>query len=117
MTEQLETARLTIRPMPATALAGLRDRYATEDPELSEAYAAMLAGCTAQPQQALWYTAWDIRLRATGESIGDLGFKGLPEHGRPEIGYGLLPPYHGKGYATEALCAVRDYWFGTVGAL
>lgn len=106
MTEQLETARLTIRPMPATALAGLRDRYAAEDPELSEAYAAMLAGCTAQPQQALWYTAWDIRLRATGESIGDLCFKGLPEHGRPEIGYGLLPPYHGKGYATEAVEAL-----------
>ncbi len=34
--------------------------------------------------------------------VGDLCFKGLPESGRPEIGYGLEACYWGCSYATEA---------------
>ena len=33
-----------------------------------------------------------------------------------ETGYVLGRKWGNKGYATEALCAVRDYWFDTVGA-
>ena len=33
-----------------------------------------------------------------------------------ETGYVLGRKWWNKGYATEALCAVRDYWFDTVGA-
>lgn len=34
-----------------------------------------------------------------------------------EVGFALGRKWWDKGYATEALCAVRDYWFNTVGAL
>ena len=34
-----------------------------------------------------------------------------------EVGFALGRKWWDKGYATEALCAVRDYWFDTVGAL
>jgi [ribosomal protein S5]-alanine N-acetyltransferase len=34
--------------------------------------------------------------------IGDIGFKGKPENGTIEIGYGILPAYQQQGYATEA---------------
>lgn len=33
-----------------------------------------------------------------------------------EVGYALGRKWWNKGYATEALCTVRDYWFDTVGA-
>lgn len=32
-----------------------------------------------------------------------------------EVGYAIGRKWWNQGYATEALCAVRDYWFGTVG--
>ena len=31
-----------------------------------------------------------------------------------EVGYALGRKWWNKGYATEALCTVRDYWFDTV---
>jgi ribosomal-protein-alanine N-acetyltransferase len=34
--------------------------------------------------------------------IGRLGFKGKPEHGAVEIGYGIVPAHRQQGYATEA---------------
>lgn len=33
-----------------------------------------------------------------------------------EVGYALGRKWWNKGYSTEALCTVRDYWFDTVGA-
>ena len=33
-----------------------------------------------------------------------------------EVGYALGRKWWNKGYTTEALCTVRDYWFDTVGA-
>lgn len=32
-----------------------------------------------------------------------------------EVGYAIGRKWWNQGYTTEALCAVRDYWFGTVG--
>lgn len=36
--------------------------------------------------------------------------------GMYEIGYTLGKKWWNQGYATEAVAAVRDYWFGMVGA-
>ena len=47
--------------------------------------------------------------------MGDLCFKGLPENGHPEIGYGLLPEYEHQGYATEAVRAACRWAFGQPG--
>ena len=33
-----------------------------------------------------------------------------------EVGYALGRKWWNNGYATEALCTVRDYWFDSVGA-
>jgi RimJ/RimL family protein N-acetyltransferase len=38
-----------------------------------------------------------------GRAIGGLGFKGQPDGGSVEIGYGLAPSARGHGYAAEAV--------------
>jgi RimJ/RimL family protein N-acetyltransferase len=43
---------------------------------------------------------------ADGRAIGGLGFKGQPERGCVEIGYGLAPSARGNGYAAEAVIAL-----------
>ena len=43
---------------------------------------------------------------ADGRAIGGIGFKGQPDGGCVEIGYGLAPSARGHGYAAEALVAL-----------
>jgi RimJ/RimL family protein N-acetyltransferase len=53
---------------------------------------------------------WLVRLRETGQVIGDLGPKGGPgPDGTAEIGYGLAVPYRGRGYGTEAVGALAGW--------
>jgi RimJ/RimL family protein N-acetyltransferase len=41
-----------------------------------------------------------------GQAIGGIGFKGQPDGGCVEIGYGLAPSARGHGYAAEAVIAL-----------
>jgi RimJ/RimL family protein N-acetyltransferase len=43
---------------------------------------------------------------ADGLAIGGIGFKGQPQDGCVEIGYGLAPSARGSGYAAEAVVAL-----------
>jgi RimJ/RimL family protein N-acetyltransferase len=43
---------------------------------------------------------------ADGQAIGGIGFKGQPEEGCVEIGYGVVPSARGHGYAAEAITAL-----------
>ena len=43
---------------------------------------------------------------ADGRAIGGIGFKGQPDGGCVEIGYGLAPSARGHGYAAEAVIAL-----------
>ena len=47
-----------------------------------------------------------ITRTADGKAIGGIGFKGRPDDGRVEVGYGLVPSARGHGYAAEALVAL-----------
>jgi len=63
-----------------------------------------------------WYTWYVVRL-ARRALIGQAGFKGRPDsRGSVEIGYSLLPPFHGAGYGTELVHALAAWAFrhGTV---
>ena len=44
-----------------------------------------------------------ITRSSDGNAIGGIGFKGRPDGGCIEIGYGLSPSARGHGYASEAL--------------
>ncbi len=79
--------------------------------------------------QSADYYNWGIRRRADGALMGTIGFV-LGEEQSPEAwrapgldfsagvwepGYCLGRAFWGQGYATEALAAVRDFWFDEVG--
>ena len=98
---QLITERLFLIPLQPDGMRALLAR--TTDPELIQPYTDMLNLSLAHPEQWVWYTAWGLYQNDSGDWVGDLCFKGLPENGQPEIGYGLLPEYEHQGYATEAV--------------
>ena len=102
----LQTKRLTLAPMPPEAVRALIKRVRISDPELAQAYTEMLDGALAHPESALWYLPWSFSLRDGGVMIGDACFKGLPESGAPEVGYGLEAAYWNRGYATEGVAAL-----------
>ncbi len=60
---------------------------------------------------------WAVVLKETGKCIGECGISvqdidGKKQH---EIGYRLARPLWGKGYATEAAMACREYGFNVKG--
>lgn len=55
---------------------------------------------------------WAITLKGDDKMIGVIGhYRIKPEHYRAEVGYMILPEYHGKGITTEAVQCVVDYGF------
>lgn len=55
---------------------------------------------------------WAITLKGDCKLIGVIGhYRIKPEHFRAEIGYMLLPEYHGKGIISEAIKEVVNYGF------
>lgn len=59
---------------------------------------------------------WAITLKGNPKLIGIIGhYRIKPEHFRAEIGYVLLPEYHGKGIITEAIKCAVDYGFNAMG--
>jgi RimJ/RimL family protein N-acetyltransferase len=53
----------------------------------------------------------------TGQLVGDVGLSPAEdEPGVIKIGYTMSPTFQGRGYATEAVAALVDYAFGTLGA-
>jgi RimJ/RimL family protein N-acetyltransferase len=63
----------------------------------------------------LGFGYWVAEEKATGAFLGELGFADLkrdldpPLGDLPEAGWVFNPAAHGKGYATEALCAILSW--------
>lgn len=114
----LTTERLTLRPL------GARDFE-----PLVEFYASPRSGFVGGPMDRaqVWrhlateighwtlrgYGRFGVEETATGDFVGVVGPwnpEGWPE---PEIGWDLMDGHEGKGYATEAARAARDWAYGT----
>lgn len=64
------------------------------------------------------YGPWAVIEQGSGSLVGYCGLFFYPDvNGRPEveIGYRLARGWWGRGYATEAVIAARDYAFHTLG--
>jgi RimJ/RimL family protein N-acetyltransferase len=120
----LETPRLILRPWRETDL----DAHAAmmADPEI-----ARFLGWDARRQDrasawramALYVGHWALRgyglfaveERESGDFIGRAGLWRPEGMTQVEIGWGLARQYWGRGYATEAGLAVRDWALGPLG--
>lgn len=126
----LETDRLRLRPL---GLADLDDyvafwqnpevvRFITGTPIPREQTWKRLIG-TAGLWQLLGFGFFAIEEKAGGRLIGEAGFQEMrrdlqpPIEGTLETGWGILPAYHGKGYAGEAMRAAMAWADGAVPAL
>lgn len=59
-----------------------------------------------------WLSYWLIQQKVSGQGIGVIGSKYLPdEEGYVELGYAVAPEYRGKGYMTEALMGFLDWLY------
>jgi RimJ/RimL family protein N-acetyltransferase len=107
---RLVTGRLVLEPQTLSAARAL---LAGEDPGLPLAAGYPHPDTADALRMAVEHATadadlgWFVRLRADGRVIGDCGTKGwTDEDGRVEIGYGLAPPYRGRGFGTEAVAAL-----------
>ena len=104
----METKR--IRICPASEAQMERMIAAEWDGELKKAYSEMLAGSLSHPEDREWYAMWVIE-KTDGTRIGDLCFKGFEAGRNPEIGYGILEAFQGRGYAAEAVRLALQWAF------
>jgi RimJ/RimL family protein N-acetyltransferase len=87
--------------------AGPADTWADDFPfegDVGAVVGFLRATATHGEQRPFGY--YRITRLADGRAIGGLGFKGLPDGGCVEIGYGLGPSARGHGYAAEAVTAL-----------
>lgn len=123
---RIETARLVLRELREedwrAVLAYQSDPrylryYAWEsrsEAEVKAFLAMLIAPQTAVPRSKFQLA---IELKADGRMIGNCGVRlSAPGSRVADIGYELSPDEWGKGYATEAARAVRDYGFDVLGA-
>lgn len=103
----IETERLILTPK---SIEEMRNLCETEsNPEMREAYSAMLKTMLKLNGREEWGSDWKISVKS-GPTIGGICFKGAPdEDGAVEIGYGIDEVYRQKGYATEAVGGVARW--------
>lgn len=110
------TGRLVLHPVDADEARRIHDQDPAPDDRWAPDYpfTGDLAGlgaflaATAQHGEQRPFGYYRVTQRADGRAIGGIGFKGPPEHGVVEIGYGLVPSARGQGYATEAVRAMVE---------
>jgi RimJ/RimL family protein N-acetyltransferase len=88
-------------------IAGPADAWAVDFPFEGDVGAAggfLRATAALGEQQPFGF--YRITRQSDGKAIGGIGFKGQPEDGCVEIGYGLTPSARGHGYAAEAVIAL-----------
>jgi len=121
----LSTARLHLRPFAPADLNALQEIY--RDPSMTQYlyngapwdYARIRLEMTRflKPHDRPDYAPLAVIERATGKLIGDAGLMGWSISGVPEVelSYTIRQDRWGRGYATEAAGAVRDWAYSTLG--
>src|SRR5215469_5051241 len=123
----LETERLVLRAHSVKDFAALADMWADErvtrytigkPATKEESWSRLLRD--AGHWTVLGFGFWAVEEKASGKYAGEVGFLDLRRNiqpslaGMPEIGWILVPDFHGKGYATEAARAALAWGDGNL---
>lgn len=119
----IETQRLLLRRFQANDLP---DVYrALSHPDVVRHYGVQFDSLEATQAQMDWFSMheasgtgiwWAVCNRATGQLLGGGGLSGLTQnHRKAELGFWLLPEHWGRGYLREAVPAILDHAFTTLG--
>jgi [ribosomal protein S5]-alanine N-acetyltransferase len=119
---QFTTTRLALRPLTNADLDAIHAlwtdadmrRYLCDDRivSLDESRAWLDASTIGFAERR--FGLWGVHARTDGARIGFCGCREWPT-GEPELMYGLLKSWWGRGLATEAATAVLDHVFETLG--
>lgn len=87
-------------------------RYISDPMDIAEIHARFESRLMPWEKTANHWLCLVIREKESGEAIGLSGFlaEWLPLQ-QAEVGYAILPSYHGKGFAKESLMAVLEFGF------
>lgn len=118
MRSMLETSRLLLREMTEDDADNLLvlgqnpnvTRFIVGEPPLTTREQALaILRERVFPQHAQGLGRWACIEKSSGAFLGWCGVKHMPEDGEYDLGYRFLEEHWGKGYATEAASAVRDF--------
>ena len=111
---EIRTSRLQLHPIDVAEAerivdrsAGPADAWADDFPFEGDVGAVggfLRATAAFGEQRPFGY--YRIDRLSDGRAVGGIGFKGQPDGGCVEIGYGLAPSARGHGYAVEAVVAL-----------
>ena len=110
----LHTPRLTLRPLTASDFPAVRDFYASERSRfVGGPKDAVQAWRHFAMEIGHWtlkgFGRWGVEVTETGDFVGIIGLFGPEGYPEPELGWDLMEGFDGKGYATEAARAARDW--------
>jgi RimJ/RimL family protein N-acetyltransferase len=108
----LPTARLElVLQTPAETLAWVESLPPEVRAEVSPAWVERVRQT---PPGDPWALGFVVKELGTGATAGGCAFKGPPDaDGVVEIGYGIDPPFQGRGFATEAAEALTAFAFSS----
>jgi len=120
---QLETKRLTLRPMLESDFEALHLIFT--DPKVMACFGVDLftreqmrhwLQRNLDHQREFGYGLFSVVLKETGDLIGDCGLEQMDVNGVQvaELGYDFCSEFWNQGYATEAATAVKDYAFNVL---
>ncbi|HMQ00265.1 MAG TPA: GNAT family N-acetyltransferase [Cyclobacteriaceae bacterium] len=115
----LHTQRLLLIPFDMHDLALLHQtftepsvrKYLWDDEIISKAQVKEILERNAKYFETQAWGLWKVMMKEKNEYAGFAGLWMFFDEHQPQLLYGLLPEFSGKGYATEASQAVIEYAF------
>lgn len=124
--DELLTERLRLRrsrPQDAEAISAYRsdpevNRYqGWERTDVEGVRAEIVEMLGREPGEPGGWVQFSVEEREAGRLVGDVGLAAVEgEPGVFKVGYTIAPAHQGRGYATEAIRALVDLAFDTLGA-
>ena len=110
---ELEDADELIPVWTAPEVAQFMDDFG---PRSADEVRAWVPEAVSACRSGLWPYSWVIALKDSGEVVGWIGFGGSSRPvGEVDFAYAVAPLHRNRGYASEAIAAVVDFCFHTLG--